>query len=313
MIVQSAVGSKRVQGGRLTNELPSRSASGIKETAFAALYACLISAPILLFGGHKIYSDWREREDARLAAAEAALAYERLVAMPPQTTLQLAEAIHGRELFSTVCVACHGPKGTGVYGLGKDIVESDFVAAQTDSQLVQFLIAGRPDARPVAMPPKGGRDDLNPDDLRDIVTYVRGLQDPRRMPDLPAVVVAPPTETQMAAALASAGGNAELAGYIASGDKLFHSTCVACHGKSGVGVRGNGKALADNAFIKGLDEDGLLAFIKQGRAPSDPKNSTGIQMPPKGGNPALTEDDLLDIIAYLRTLQGTPPAPAAGN
>ena len=54
------------------------------------------------------------------------------------------------------------------------------------------------------------------------------------------------------------------------------------------------------------DDDALLAFIKQGRSPSDPKNTTGIQMPPKGGNPAMSDDDILDVIAYLRTMADTP-------
>jgi disulfide bond formation protein DsbB len=34
----------------------------------------------------------------------------------------------------------------------------------------------------------------------------------------------------------------------------------------------------------------------------DPLNTTGIDMPGKGGNPALTDDNILAIIAYLRTL-----------
>lgn len=127
------------------------------------------------------------------------------------------------------------------------------------------------------------------------------------MPELPAAVAAAPSQEQKTAALQAAGGDAELAEYIASGDKLFHSTCIACHGKAGVGVQGNGKALAKNSFVQSLDDDGLLAFIKQGRSPTDPKNTTGIQMPPKGGNPALSDDDILDIISYLRTLQGDKP------
>ena len=68
-------------------------------------------------------------------------------------------------------------------------------------------------------------------------------------------------------------------------------------------MAGNGKALANNAFVQSLDEDGLFEFISKGRSPTDPLNTTGIQMPPKGGNPAMSEDDILDVIAYLRTLQ----------
>ncbi len=284
--------------------------SGLREVGIAFLWACLIMAPILGAGGWLMYSDWREKEDARLAAIWESQAYERLSAAAPSPMLPLVDAVHGRDLFATVCFACHGLDGKGVEGLGKNLVESDFVANRSDDQMRHFLFTGRPDARPIGMPPKGGRDDLTEADLGHIVAYVRGLQDPRRMPELPAMVVAPPSEEQKAAALSAAGGDAELAGYIANGDKLFHSTCIACHGKGGVGVQGNGKALVKNSFVQSLEDDGLLAFVKQGRSPSDPKNTTGIQMPPKGGNPALSDDDLLDIIAYLRTLQGDKPTAA---
>lgn len=287
--------------------------SGFRGAGIAFLWACTMMAPIFGIGGWALYSDWRAKEDVRLAAIEAAQAYERLVAAPAAGVLELAEAVHGRDLFVSACVVCHGANGTGVSGLGRNLVESDFVAAETDEQLLRFLVTGRPDARPVGMPPRGGRDDLTDGDLADIVVYMRGLQDPRRMPELPAFVAAAPTADQSAAALAAAGGDEELAEYIASGDNLFHSSCVACHGRAGVGVAGNGKALAANAFIGETDDDGLLAFLKQGRSPTDPKNTTGIQMPPKGGNPALSEDDLLDIIAYLRTLQGGTPAAIAGD
>ena len=46
-----------------------------------------------------------------------------------------------------------------------------------------------------------------------------------------------------------------------------------------------------------------MEFIKVGRDPSDPLNTTDVAMPPKGGNPALDNDDLYDIVSYIRTLQ----------
>ncbi|MCH7493284.1 hypothetical protein IIA16_01020 [bacterium] len=72
---------------------------------------------------------------------------------------------------------------------------------------------------------------------------------------------------------------------------------------------GLGKDLTDSAFIRGLTATELAAFIKVGRGSSDPENTTGIDMPPKGGNPALSADDLLDIAVWLRTLE---PSPAEG-
>ncbi len=32
-------------------------------------------------------------------------------------------------------------------------------------------------------------------------------------------------------------------------------------------------------------------------------NTTKVDMPPKGGNPALKDDDLVNIAAFLRSLQ----------
>ena len=87
------------------------------------------------------------------------------------------------------------------------------------------------------------------------------------------------------------------------GEELFVSTCFACHGEGGVGIEGLGKDMTTSEFIKGLSDAELLAFIKTGRSISDPANTTGVDMPLKGGNPALTDDDIKDIIAYIRTLE----------
>ena len=257
---------------------------------------------LLLLGGIAVSVSWTPRPDPPFHA--------RLAALPPKELVTEPVALHGRDIFMKVCGVCHAPNGFGMPGLGKDLVHSDFVADMDDAGLVAFIERGRDINDPlnstkIAMPPKGGNPALTHDDLASVVSFVRGLQDPRRMPVLPPWTPKPIeiTEADKAAALAAAGGDAELAGYIASGNKLFHTTCIACHGKGGVGIPGNGKSLVKNEFIQSLDEEKLLAFIKQGRGPSDPKNTTGIQMPPKGGNPALSEDDLLDIISYLRTLQ----------
>lgn len=285
--------------------------NGFVDAGYALLLAAAISAPILGIGGWVSYDTWKKYN----ALDQADYAHQRLVAAAPQPALPVKEAAHGRDLFATACTVCHGATGQGVPMLGRNLAESNFIAGMSDEELARFLTVGRPDAKP-PMPPKAGREDLTDADLKHIVVFLRGLQDPRRMPELPApapIAAAAPTEADKAKALEAAGGNAELAGYIASGTKLFNTTCIACHGPGGVGIKGNGKALAKNDFVRGLNDDALLAFVKRGRDPSDPKNTTGIAMPPKGGNPALSDDDLLDIIAYLRTLQGERPAADASK
>lgn len=304
-VVRAKPGATRNSAGNVL------SGATVSELVKAAAVAITIAVIASSHGGWVIYRDWRDKENAKLAAADAAKAHARLVAAPALATLAVEEAARGRDIFLNACVTCHGSDARGLPGLGKNLAESPFVAAQDDTQLFNFLVTGRPDAKPLPMLPRGGRADLTDDDLRHLVVYLRGVQDPRRMPALPAVATisaAAPTQAEKDKALAAAGGDAELAGYIASGTKLYNSTCIACHGPSGAGIAGNGKTLANNVFIQSLKDDDLLAFVKQGRAPSDPKNTTGVQMPPKGGNPAMSDDDILDVISYLRTLQ---PAGAA--
>lgn len=93
------------------------------------------------------------------------------------------------------------------------------------------------------------------------------------------------------------------AGDAAHGEELFVATCLACHGEGGIGIEGLGKDMTTSVFISGLSDAELLAFLKIGRSTSDPENTTGVDMAPKGGNPSLDDADLMDIIAYMRTLE----------
>lgn len=92
-------------------------------------------------------------------------------------------------------------------------------------------------------------------------------------------------------------------GDAALGRDKFEATCSACHGPDAKGMPGLGKDLTTSAFAKGKTDDELLAFITKGRDPSDPLNTTGVAMPPRGGNPALSDNDLYDIIAFVRSLE----------
>jgi disulfide bond formation protein DsbB len=86
------------------------------------------------------------------------------------------------------------------------------------------------------------------------------------------------------------------------GEKLYSETCVACHGSDGKGVDGLGKPLVGSPMLKETDK-ALVAFINVGRAPGEKGNTTGMAMPPKGGNPALSDDNLAAIVTYIRTLK----------
>lgn len=93
------------------------------------------------------------------------------------------------------------------------------------------------------------------------------------------------------------------AGDAVAGKTKFESTCTTCHGPDAKGIPGLGKDLTASEFAKGLSDRELVDFLAVGRPASDPLNTTGVDMPPKGGNPAFTEQDLIDIAAYVRALQ----------
>ncbi len=109
----------------------------------------------------------------------------------------------------------------------------------------------------------------------------------------------------LAGALALAcggGGGAPDAAVVAQGHDLFKGTCGTCHGPEAMGMPKLGKNLHGNAFTRDKSDAELVAFIKQGRPATHPDNTTQVDMPPKGGNPALTDEDLIAIIAYLRSI-----------
>ena len=84
---------------------------------------------------------------------------------------------------------------------------------------------------------------------------------------------------------------------------LFASTCSRCHGPNGEGMPRLGKELTANEFVQSKSDAELVQFLKEGRPTSHPDNTRGVDMPPKGGNPAITDAQLASIVTYMRSLQ----------
>ncbi len=92
-----------------------------------------------------------------------------------------------------------------------------------------------------------------------------------------------------------------LGGDAAHGEELF-TPCAGCHGQDGTGIEGLGKDLHANAYLDDMTDQEVVDFLKTGRPAGDPLNTTGVDMPPKGGDPSLSDSDLADIVAFLRTM-----------
>lgn len=78
-------------------------------------------------------------------------------------------------------------------------------------------------------------------------------------------------------------------------------TCAMCHGPQGQGVGSLGNSLVDTKFMRTTSDEEMTEFLKVGRLPNDPANTTGMLMPPRGANPSLTDEDLKNIVLYMRT------------
>ncbi len=86
------------------------------------------------------------------------------------------------------------------------------------------------------------------------------------------------------------------------GKDYYLKTCASCHGNDGKGLPKLGKDLTTSQFVIDKTNKELVDYVKMGRLPSDPLNTTGVAMPPKGGNPALTDKEILDIVTYVRSI-----------
>jgi cbb3-type cytochrome c oxidase subunit III len=101
-------------------------------------------------------------------------AYVRVIADP--ATVNAGDARHGRAVFKTTCISCHGPDGQGdgiLAGLigapMVDFTDTERMRALTDAALATSVR----DGKGLFMP--SWREVLGEREIRDVVTYVRSL------------------------------------------------------------------------------------------------------------------------------------------
>jgi mono/diheme cytochrome c family protein len=123
---------------------------------------------------------------------------------------------------------------------------------------------------------------------------------------IPAALAAPIFSMALSLAVAACGGVGERTptpGDVEAGQAEYRGSCAACHGLNAEGRHLLGQSLHENAFVRGLSDAQLVDFILRGRPATDPENLSGVEMPPRGGNPSLTDAQIELIVAYLRSLQ----------
>jgi len=92
-----------------------------------------------------------------------------------------------------------------------------------------------------------------------------------------------------------------LAGFVEaeelSADQIYIQTCIVCHGDDGSGNMPGVPDLADNKNLMIEENSVIVKRMKSGIL--TPGN---LSMPAKGGNPELTDKELLSVLVYVKKL-----------
>jgi len=192
-----------------------------------------------------------------------------------QPVMPTAEAVNaapvdrekGDALFAQRCSPCHGTGGQGS-AVAPPLAATDNPATREDSRIYGTLSVG------VAGTAMGSFRQFDAASLRALIATVRAL---------------PPVEAKRT-------GWAPRTGDAGRGAESFARYCATCHGNRGEGL--TGPALANPAFQAAATDGYLTATILRGR---------GTTLMPHFGtatkdHPQLTPDQVVDIIAFVRTL-----------
>lgn len=80
-----------------------------------------------------------------------------------------------------------------------------------------------------------------------------------------------------------------------AGSDDYRQTCIACHGEDGRGAVPGAPDFTKKGGVLSKPHAVLTQHIKNGFAPP----GAVMAMPPKGGNPELSDKDINDVHAYL--------------
>jgi cytochrome c oxidase cbb3-type subunit 3/ubiquinol-cytochrome c reductase cytochrome c subunit len=190
-------------------------------------------------------------------------------AAPPDALVE-----KGREHYAKLCATCHGPAG---YGYAADNAPSlrspTFLATASDEFIAAGISRGRPGTAMAAFGRAYGGP-LVPGDVDAVVAFLR-VGGPARVQLPPGKVL----------------GDAK------RGKGLFDTMCVRCHGTPT--QRSTAVHLANPVLLATASDAFLKRAIEGGRPPTS-------MVPWKD---TLRPEQIDDVVAYVRSIETTPPPP----
>jgi len=258
---------------------------------FALVYVVLFPAWPMIHSATAGVLGWSSRGELAKEIAEEgnskapmrlALSRIPIERLPEDSGLMQAAVAGGNSAFKVYCVQCHGTGAAGGKGY-PNLNDDDWLWGGDLKTIHQTLVNGirQPgnDETRMSIMPAFGRDGiLNPEEIQDVVSYVR-------------------TISRQEAASASAR----------RGATIFANNCVACHGSDGKGSRTFGAPnLTDGIWLYGGDRDAVTQTVTNSRY--------GV-MPAWGHR--LDPVTIKMLAAYVHSLGGgeafVPETPAAIN
>ncbi len=205
----------------------------------------------------------------------------------------------GDQVFAAVCTACHTAGVAGAPKVGDNAAWAPFIQAGFDAML-NVALHGKG-----GMPAKGGNPALSDFEVARAVVYMANksggnLPEPAEPKEekkaeaaapaaaAPAVAPAAPATPPPAAAAPAAPAPAQAAATNPAGEKLYKSTCFACHGTGVANAPKFGDKAAWAPYVAtGIDTMVKVALTGKGA------------MPPKGGAANASEEDIRAAVEYM--------------
>jgi cytochrome c oxidase cbb3-type subunit 3 len=176
----------------------------------------------------------RGQYDAEMKAAEAQYGpkFNQFLKQDVMTVAKNQEAKEmGGRLFQTYCAQCHGGDAGGATSF-PNLKDGDWLWGGTPEKIKETIVAGRMGI----MTPKGVKPDMNADQIKDVVHYVRSLS-----------------------GLTSDSTRAQ------RGADLYPQACAACHQADGKGLQAAGYPnLTDKVWLHGSSEAKQIEIVTKG-------------------------------------------------
>jgi len=244
----------------------------------------------------------------------------------------------GQTLYQVNCAGCHAMDGQGVLGLGKNLVDSEFVDSLNADGFVSFVVAGRQpfdeaNSTGMLMPARGGNPGLTDENIYTIYTFLRSLtaeydgdviiyaddvgqyDNPQGAPwgEALAMGVEEPVEDNVPDAVEEVvevpyepiefvplgpDGTMAVTDLPFEAAHVYAVSCSGCHGPDGQGV--------DNYAVAftGVDTEAAFSLLTTTSRVTDLDVEAGMVHPVRAEPFTLTDEQISDLVDYLTTLGG---------